>query len=133
MGARVIQASAHVCLGGGVLPNSSPQTLTSILCRLVAIYCLREEALHGTILSLRSFHTIHSSLSPSVSVLFHALCLKLRQTKVQSRDLIVVRARQEREQAPFFESSYSHKRGSTMTWSWKRVLPTLLTNRQFIA
>ena len=27
MGARVIQASAHVCLGGGVLSNSSSQPL----------------------------------------------------------------------------------------------------------
>ena len=55
VGTRLIQASAHVRLGGGVLPNSSPQTLTSILCRLVAISCLREEALHGTVLSLQSF------------------------------------------------------------------------------
>ncbi len=65
VGARVIQASTHVRLGGGVLPNSSPQTLTSILCRLVVISRLREEALHRTILSLQSFCTTHSSFSPS--------------------------------------------------------------------
>jgi hypothetical protein len=73
----VIQASVHVRLSGGVLSNSSPQPLTCVLSRLVAISCLTEEALHRTVLSLQRFGTTHSILHIVVSVSFHASCLKL--------------------------------------------------------
>ena len=89
VGARLIQASAHVRLGGGVLPNSSPQTLTSILCRSVVISrLLREEALHVTILSLQSFRTTHSSSSPSSLCILPCIVPRVATNlEVQSRDL----------------------------------------------
>jgi hypothetical protein len=67
VGARVIQASTHVRRGVGVLSNSSPQPVTWLLPRLVVISCLREEDLHGTILSLQSFWH-HSQLSSPSSL-----------------------------------------------------------------
>jgi hypothetical protein len=53
--------------GVGVLSNSSHQPVTWLLSRSVAISRLREEALHGTVLSLQSFWH-HSQLSSPSSL-----------------------------------------------------------------
>jgi len=55
VGARVIQASAHVRLGGGGAVKLLLSVLTWSLPRSVAISRRGEEALHWTVLSLQSF------------------------------------------------------------------------------
>jgi hypothetical protein len=83
VGARLIQASAHVRRGGGGAVKLLPSAVDLVLSRLVAI--ASSPALHGTVISLQSFWH-HSQLSSLVVfVSFHSIVLKSQQTEVQSQ------------------------------------------------